>query len=133
MENTNTANSQQTQGRTKFCKYCGQKIAEAAVFCVHCGCQVEELKYNAPSPVVINNSNSNINTNTSYAVHHPVRMKNKWLAFILCLFFGYLGVHKFYEGKVGMGILYLFTMGLFGIGWLVDCIVLLFHPNPYYV
>ena len=40
---------------------------------------------------------------------------------------------KFYEGKIGMGILYLFTCGLFGIGTLIDFIVLLFKPNPYYV
>lgn len=32
-----------------------------------------------------------------------------------------------------MGILYLFTLGLFGIGWLIDTIILLFKPNPYYV
>ena len=48
---------------------------------------------------------------------------------MLCLFLGALGVHKFYEGKVGMGILYLFTVGLFGIGWFIDCIALLFKPN----
>lgn len=62
-----------------------------------------------------------------------VRVKNKWVSFLLCLFLGYLGAHKFYEGKVGMGILYLFTGGLFGIGWFIDCIVLLCKPNPYYV
>lgn len=50
-----------------------------------------------------------------------------------CLFLGVLGAHKFYEGKAGMGILYLFTMGLFRIGWPVDRIVLLTKPNPYYV
>ena len=59
--------------------------------------------------------------------------KNKWVAFFLCLFFGIFGAHKFYEGKIGMGILYLFTFGLFGIGWFIDCIVLLFKPNPYFV
>ena len=53
--------------------------------------------------------------------------------FILCLFLGYLGAHKFYEGKAGMGILYVLTVGLFGIGWFIDCIVLLCKPNPYYV
>lgn len=45
-----------------------------------------------------------------------------WLKFILCVFFGFLGVHKFMEKKIGMGILYLFTIGLFGLGWLYDCI-----------
>ena len=60
-------------------------------------------------------------------------MKDKWVAVLLCLFLGGIGAHKFYEGKIGMGILYLFTVGLFGIGWLVDFIVLLMKPNPYYV
>ena len=59
--------------------------------------------------------------------------KNKWLAFILCLFFGYWGAHKFYEGKKGRGLVYLFTFGLFGIGWIVDIFTLLGKPNPYYI
>lgn len=89
---------------------------------------------NGQPTIVINNSNQNQNVNTN--VVSPVvagRMKNKWVAFLLCLFLGYVGAHKFYEGKVGMGILYLFTFGLLGIGWIIDCIVLLTKPNPYYV
>ena len=58
--------------------------------------------------------------------------KNKWISFLLCLFLGPLGIHKFYEGRVLLGLLYLFTMGLFGIGVLIDLIILLFKPNPYY-
>lgn len=58
---------------------------------------------------------------------------NKWTAFLLCTFLGGFGAHKFYEGKVGMGILYIFTFGLFGIGVLIDWIVILTKPNPYYV
>ena len=58
--------------------------------------------------------------------------KNKWIAFLLCLFTGYLGLHKFYEGKFLLGTLYLFTCGLFGIGCVVDLILLFFKPNPYY-
>ena len=57
----------------------------------------------------------------------------EWVALLLCLFLGIVGGHKFYEGKIGMGILYIFTLGLAGIGVLVDLIVLLFKPNPYYV
>lgn len=66
----------------------------------------------------------------TFSVETP---RSKWTAFFLCLFLGEFGAHKFYEGKVGMGILYLFTFGLCGIGWLIDLIALLFKPNPYYV
>ncbi len=60
-------------------------------------------------------------------------MKNKWISFLLCLFFGCFGIHKFYEGKVLLGILYLLTGGLFGIGVVFDLICLFFKANPYYV
>ncbi len=125
-----------TQEKTKFCKHCGQKIPEAAVVCTHCGCQVEEMKGAAAQPsIVINNENSNANSNTQTlnAAMLGVRAKNKWVAFFLCLFLGYWGAHKFYEGRVGLGILYLLTFGLFGIGWFVDTVILLFKPNPYFV
>ena len=58
--------------------------------------------------------------------------KNKWIAFFLCMFLGVLGIHKFYEGKVLLGIVYIFTGGIFGIGVIFDLIRLLFKPNPYY-
>lgn len=58
--------------------------------------------------------------------------KNKWVSFFLCLFLGVFGAHKFYEGRILLGVVYLFTAGLFGIGILFDLIILLFKPNPYY-
>ena len=124
------------QEKMKFCKHCGAKIPEAAVICTHCGCQVEEMKNQEQPSIVINNANTSSNVNTNNNMNPAmfgVRAKNKWVAFLLCFFLGYLGAHKFYEGRVGAGILYLLTVGVFGIGWLVDCIVLLCKPNPYYV
>lgn len=129
-----TENNTVVQEGMKFCKHCGSKIHSAAVVCTHCGCQVEEVKHTEQPSIVINNANTNTNTNTNVnAAMLGVRAKNKWVSLLLCVFLGYFGAHKFYEGKIGMGILYLFTCGLFCIGWLIDFIALLFKPNPYYV
>jgi TM2 domain-containing membrane protein YozV len=45
-----------------------------------------------------------------------------WIDFVICLLFGILGVHKFREKRIGLGVLYLLTGGLFGFGWIVDCV-----------
>jgi len=76
----------------------------------------------------INTSN---NTSSNCYVSNTLKEKNKWISIFLCIFT--LCGHKFYEGKIGLGILYLLTIGLFGIGWFVDLIILLTKPNTYYV
>lgn len=128
-----------TVQETKFCKECGQKIAKKAVICPLCGCQVEEMQNNNPAPqqIVINNSNqssnTNTNTNQNIGVMPGARLRNKWVSLILCACLGYLGAHKFYEGKTLGGLLYLCTCGLFFIGVVLDFIALLGKPNPYIV
>lgn len=112
----------------KFCKFCGQQIPMEAVLCVKCGRQVEQLQ-GVPTvnpQVVINNAPQPV-------VYRGGTPKNKWVAFFLCFFLGTFGAHRFYEGKVGTGLLWLFTFGMFGIGWLVDWITILTKPNTYYV
>lgn len=51
--------------------------------------------------------------------------KSKGLTFVLAFFLGEFGIHRFYVGKIGTGLIWLFTLGLFGIGWLVDWIMIL--------
>lgn len=63
----------------------------------------------------------------------PKKEKNKWTALCLCLFLGFFGAHKFYEGKYKAGLLYLCTVGLFGFGWMLDIFVILCKSTTYYV
>ncbi len=120
------------------CVYCGKS------FCADCLVDVDGRNYcrdhvskamNTPAapvyqaapPPTINIVNTNTNTNTATAsgggfgyIH-----KKKFTALLLCFFLGFFGVHRFYVGKSGTGILYLLTAGLFGIGVLIDFIIIL--------
>lgn len=51
-------------------------------------------------------------------------MKSKLATLLLCIFLGEFGVHRFYTGKIGTGILWLLTGGVLGIGWIVDIIMI---------
>ena len=46
--------------------------------------------------------------------------KDVGVAYLLWFFLGMYGGHKFYLGEPGLGVLYLFTLGLCGVGWFVD-------------
>ncbi len=48
--------------------------------------------------------------------------KDATTTFLLAYLGGFLGLHRFYVGKTGTGILYLFTLGLLGIGPFIDII-----------
>ena len=119
------------QAPEKFCKHCGGKIPADAVVCTLCGRQVEQMAQSGAPNIVINNANQTTNSNVNAYV--AAKARNKWVALCLCLFLGVFGAHKFYEGKAGLGVLYLFTGGLLGIGAVIDFITILFKPNPYFV
>jgi TM2 domain-containing membrane protein YozV len=74
---------------------------------------------NTPPQTVIYNN---------YGGYPPVReypYKSRLVAGLLCLFIGYLGIHRFYVGKIGTGLLWFFTAGFFGIGWLLDLLFII--------
>ena len=48
--------------------------------------------------------------------------KSSKVAQLLCDFLGMLGIHRFYVGKMGTGVIWLLTLGCFLIGWIVDAI-----------
>lgn len=52
--------------------------------------------------------------------------RSRLVAALLCLFFGLLGIHRFYVGKWVSGLIQLFTGGLFGLWTVFDFICLVF-------
>ena len=71
-----------------------------------------------------------MSTNNQQYQQQPVQpppyypQKSKTVALLLCIFLGELGIHRFYVGKIGTGLLWLFTGGFCGIGWIVDIILI---------
>lgn len=86
-----------------YCSNCGAEINDNAVVCVKCGCAV-----NRPTPAAVYGSSKD------------------WLVtLLLCFFVGCLGIHRFYVGKTGTGIVQLLTAGGCGIWALIDFIVII--------
>lgn len=108
--------------QTKFCKFCASVIDKDCVVCPCCGKQIEPLKVTS-QPVYYNQQ-----------YMRPVgKPKDRTTALILWLFFGIFGGHKFYEGRTASGILYICTLGGFGICWFFDFFRLISKPKTYYV
>lgn len=102
-----------------YCSNCGRGIPNGSTFCTHCG-SVQSPSFQAAAQ---NSGPTYVNVNhVSYIDCYPYRSQT--VALLLCLFLGVLGAHRFYVGKIGTGLLYLFTGGLFGIGWIVDLILI---------
>lgn len=74
----------------------------------------------------INNVNTNTNRITNTVTPH-YSSKSRIVALLLCIFLGWIGIHRFYLGKTTTGVLYLLTLGLFYVGWIWDIIMLLLN------
>lgn len=56
---------------------------------------------------------------------NTVSQKNWSATLIMAIFMGFLGIHRFYTGKIATGVLYLLTCGCFFVGWIVDIILIM--------
>ncbi|MFY9591443.1 MAG: TM2 domain-containing protein, partial [Bacteroidales bacterium] len=70
-----------------------------------------------------NSNRSNDNDSIIPKSNNP-KDKSFLVTVLLWAFLGGLGIHRFYLGHIGIGVLYLLTGALCGIGWIIDIILL---------
>ena len=80
-----------------YCSSCGAVIKKAAEICPKCGVRQKEAYMES----------------------------SRWITLLLLsIFFGSLGVDRFYVGKIGTGVVKLITCGGAGIWWIIDVILI---------
>lgn len=109
------------------CSFCGKPFCSDCLVDVngrnYCRQHANEAFNEQTGGTTYNNTyNSNINNNfrSDY-----ISSKSRLATLLFCVLLGGLGIHRFYVGKIGTGILWLLTAGIFGIGVIVDLILII--------
>jgi len=105
---------------TYECRYCGFQVRKKFAKCSDCEDEdiindidkLSESEENHAQDVSLDDVKKEKDDKHSFAL----------VKLLLCIFLGQFGVHRFVEGKVFSGLLFVFTHGLFGIGILCDII-----------
>jgi TM2 domain/zinc-ribbon domain len=88
--------------RPNYCPRCGHELAADQRYCSQCALPI------APDERVYDD--------------FEVSPRSRLVALVLCVLLGFLGVHRFYVDRIGSGVVWLLTGGVFGIGWLIDIV-----------
>lgn len=129
-----------------FCRQCGKPMSEGDGFCQSCGTAVHTdtpaqgmpvtpvpPTYQTPvQQIFVGGASSSSSSSSSSSaaaaaavsgIARGISPKSRLVASLLAILLGYFGIHRFYLGKVGTGILMLLTGGGFLIWWVIDSIV----------
>lgn len=94
----------------KYCSNCGQLINIHENVCPFCGAEQPQSGYD----------------NQQLMEKDPSISDKDWLVtLLLCIFLGYLGIHRFYTNNIAIGVLQLCTGGGCGVWWIIDAIMLI--------
>jgi hypothetical protein len=98
--------------RLRRCQRCGHELLPDALYCKQCG---------EPTGITVA---PNRGHRLTLQDEEEVSDRSRLVALLLCALLGYLGLHRFYVGKFLTGFLWLVTGGLFGVGYIIDTILI---------
>ena len=110
------------------CEYCDNEVPRGKVVCPSCGAAVQHsieqsVERNIPPPVsVIPENVQHVDRSSLGNSYLPVEKKSRVVYVLLAFFLGELGIHNFYAGYIGRGVVQLLitilTLGiLFWVSW----------------
>ncbi len=91
-----------------YCRRCGVMFHAGDRYCRNCGYD----------------SAARLGTSVRAGTTADVSSRKRGVAALLCFFLGVFGAHRFYAGRIGTGLLWLFTFGLLTFGMLFDLILI---------
>lgn len=106
------SSAEETPEKKVFCPDCGASMAAADRFCASCRWDAQNPEKHA-SPGLPSSPRS----------LGPPSDKSRMTTLLLCVFGGFLGLHRFYVGRVGSGVLWFVSFGLLSVGWIYDLVM----------
>ena len=108
-----------------YCRNCGKEVPEQAVMCVSCGVPPKIGKKFCQNCGMGTNVAAEICTKCGVRLTTGTPEGKDWLiTLLLCIFVGFLGIHRFYTGHTVLAILMLLTLGGCGIWTIIDLIMI---------
>lgn len=106
-----------------YCPDCGKQISRNATACPNCGSQIQRQQATpaaAPMNIIVNNS-----ANATAINNGAISTKSRLMYILLALFLGMAGIHNFYAGYTGTGIIQLILLCC-GVGVFINPVWIIF-------